>query len=607
MEETTTEKKSELSCSRRAHWLTLHASMTSFHGSCNLPLSPPTKEDCSAALSRISFHAPPQEVSEFATLFQYRKTFKASTNMEAEFLSFKKAATRPNSPLTPLFKQAVAAAIALLPKDWDRLYLSKVETTVPNFKSNLEGLRPHQLPPMSAEVFKDICTGYLPPVHIPNKRTWMAFPDAGKLRSVTIASILMLQLSPLSSTLYDALVGTGAVLKGPATPFTLSQFTTCPDEVMVSGDYKSSTNNFELYCTQYIIEKLKQSSTRIPPAIWDLLLNFMGGCTIHHKKFPSFERTNCQLMGDRPSFPLLCFTNLVGFIQGLGAARAKEIITARRLRINGDDIAFRARQAEFEQWKNRLPQAGLVLEETKTLVHQRVVTLNSTYFRTRPSRRPQQIFFLRMSSIFPTSSARPKQRRQPLFQAKEHSSFLAAVSENLKHFQNKGVEALRFHLLRSRPRLTARPLPSDFTSPDWNLKSLPPPTRRSLSSFKLLSRLRTRPQCPPPVRFSNVQLLAYKPRTTPDWSFHNQCAQLAGFRRVKPEPEDLLLYPPRPKSILGLSYFRDPYVPKAHHTRLGLGYQRPDLFYYPGTRCPQLSLNPEPPPRYASFRRATLT
>jgi hypothetical protein len=77
-------------------------------------------------------------------------------------------------------------------------------------------------------------------------------------------------------------------------------------------------------------------------------------------------------MGNLLSFPLLCLVNFLAF----------KFVIKRTvpLRINGDDIVFRARRSEAEKWMEMVGRSGLTLSKGKTLVSDRFFSLNSRFF-----------------------------------------------------------------------------------------------------------------------------------------------------------------------------------------------------------------------------------
>nr|UZA97545.1 RNA-dependent RNA polymerase [Lentinula edodes magoulivirus 2] len=561
----TTRAADQQPCRRSPLWDATRSSSSAFFGTTSLPSDVPSKAACTNALHSLPLKPSIRQVSEVATLFQFRKTMQDPVLEKESFDILRSQLSRPAQRPHIDFQHAALLAISLLPRNWDSAYLKNVDLTVPTLSSNLESVKLTSLPMSSSIHFQAICQGRSPTIPIPRDRKFQCFPDGGKTRSVTIASILQLQLAPLSATLYDALVKTGAVLKGTPTPVSLAGFTTSPTEVFVSADYKGSTNNFLLSNTDFLIRALQRTSTRIPPAIWDLLADFMRRPHIT-SAHGSFDMSNGQLMGDRPSFPLLCLTNLVGVVCGLGLVRTKELLSNRLLKINGDDIAFRCRPDEYRTWAARLPLAGLLLEENKTLVHPRVLTLNSTYWTTRPSKRPRAVWFFNAQSLLRFSPSRGTSRKKhsAQYQASRLASFLEKLALWTKGLHCPAVHRLRHHLYRSRHHIVTyvdhtlrfpESLPTDRLPGCW--RRIP----RALDEFKGLTMKGATPEGhppPPPRPVAGYSISYIRPADAPGRRFHRQVEQILSFRRPPGIPDVRLALPVHRDLRLQPACFRSP-------------------------------------------------
>jgi len=97
-------------------------------------------------------------------------------------------------------------------------------------------------------------------------------------------------------------------------------------------------------------------------------------------------------MGQLTSFPLLCLVNYITFRYAI-----------RRpvpVRINGDDIVFRATPDEVSHWEHCVAKGGLTLSKGKTLKHSRAFTLNSTPFWST-LKGGRLVGFIRPKALFP--------------------------------------------------------------------------------------------------------------------------------------------------------------------------------------------------------------
>jgi hypothetical protein len=591
------------------------SSLRLFHGGLSsLPKDLPSKSTLASSLNSLPRYPSVRAVSEAATLFQFRKLVPGDLDHQHAFQSFKERTSRAPLPASPAFQMAADQAVDLLGPDWDKTYEMHVNKCVPTLGSNLEKLPPSSLPPFAADTFKDICMGRLPPLPIPPVRKFKTFLDGGKMRSVTIASILQLQLAPLSSCLYDTLVRTKAILRGPATPATLAKMKSCKDEEFVSGDYQASTDNFILDNTQYLISALRRRSTRIPDALFQLLSEFMGPCTVF-SPFGEFKRTSGQYMGDRPSFSLLCLTNLAGVFLGLGPEEARSRIKSGLVKINGDDILLRLPAKMRESWMNHLPLAGLVLEKSKTLTHPTVLTLNSSFFTARPRRLPRSVFFLRASSLFgvwtPLPASWPSAHSGPSAAAQ----LVSRLYENVRHTNTVGSVKLAFHLLRSAPRSAACAQLSSLVVPPLHPAAVPPDWRRAFKAVTCLAPLYRAARAPPPTNTSfelppEVRRTTIRPRDAIERSVHLQISQYMAFRRnPEPRPPPSLVNPnPRSITLLGVAIpFRPGIMLRPTVQKNGIGMESLPTFY----RLPPITtlaleqgdfLHRLPPPQFTSSR-----
>jgi hypothetical protein len=390
-----------------------------------LPAELPSKAQCVAALQELPVTRPlPIQVSAAATLFQFRKALPGAVDDDAQnaaWASYKDKLSLPSPPVTPAFALSAKETVSLLPERWWSGYNAAVLEAIPTLKSSRDTVPGSPL--FNQQDLLDFClAGRSPPKELltlfdlpSNPRTYQAFNDAGKLRCITKATSAGILLLPLHRTLYSALVKTGAVLRGPATPKAMDGMRHSPGETFCSADYQASTDNFRMSNTIHILQLLRDSVPQgvIPGHIWDLAQQFLGPALIERTNrdgevIDSFTAVTGQRMGDFLSFPLLCLTNLTGLVHGLSLPIVKGMINKKTVKINGDDILFRQTPDRIKQWTKTLPECGLLLETAKTLIHPWVATLNSTFFLVRTYRQPQAIWFCRGSAfLFPTIKASP--------------------------------------------------------------------------------------------------------------------------------------------------------------------------------------------------------
>nr|UAW09569.1 MAG: RNA-dependent RNA polymerase [Aspergillus flavus magoulivirus 1] len=209
----------------------------------------------------------------------------------------------------------------------------------------------------------------------------------GKYRTVSAFSRVRSYLTPLHKAIYDRLSRSKWLLRGEATPDKFSEFHRQEGEVFVSGDYESATDNLNRYVSMAILLELESTSTITPPGVWRVAHE-----TLRNRFEDGSEQQRGQLMGSVLSFPLLCMQNYFAFRYAIGR---KEV----PVRINGDDIVFRATQEEADKWFEEVKHSGLVVSKGKTLVLKSCFSLNSSFFHAKYTG-CEAIPVIRSSSLF---------------------------------------------------------------------------------------------------------------------------------------------------------------------------------------------------------------
>jgi len=197
-----------------------------------------------------------------------------------------------------------------------------------------------------------------------------AVETGGKWRVISIPPRVDNALRPLHKTMYSHLSRYSWLLRGDAKPGRFKDFVPVDGEVFVSGDYESATDNLNSDLQCMIMRELLERATTIPQGIRDHALQIYR--SVLEVDGATWVQARGQLMGQLTSFPLLCLVNYITFRYSI-----------RRdvpVRINGDDIVFRATPDEVRLWERNVAKGGLKLSKGKTLVLRRGFTLNSTPF-----------------------------------------------------------------------------------------------------------------------------------------------------------------------------------------------------------------------------------
>jgi len=218
------------------------------------------------------------------------------------------------------------------------------------------------------------------------RRKVVGVPDGSKVRVVTLGDSVQAVLSPLHSIIYDVLSKCRWLNRGEVTAADIQgRFDRVPgqgEEVFVSGDYEAATDNFNVDHSEYLLACLQATSRFIPDTVWRTASDHLCGVKELFVGKSTEVRTlsrKGQLMGDYLSFPLLCLTNYLTFINALGQDGFR-IAKSGLLLINGDDILFRTTRGNAERWMNGVAEGGLTVSRGKTLTHARFMSLNSHFF-----------------------------------------------------------------------------------------------------------------------------------------------------------------------------------------------------------------------------------
>lgn len=225
--------------------------------------------------------------------------------------------------------------------------------------------------------------------HIPRECRVACVKDGGKWRIVTCNSYKQAVLKPLHDTIYSHLSKKPWLLRGDAKRSSFRDFSRREGEVFVSGDYEAATDNIPHDIYLAMLDAVRSSSTHVPSEVWDAAFGEVSKDLLYQGRRVTQRRG--QLMGSFLSFPFLCLLNFLAFKYAVPRHVP--------LRINGDDIVFRATPEEEKAWKSSVGGCGFTLSPGKTLTSDRFFTLNSTPFiggrngaETVPFIRPAALF-----------------------------------------------------------------------------------------------------------------------------------------------------------------------------------------------------------------------
>jgi len=210
-----------------------------------------------------------------------------------------------------------------------------------------------------------------------------AVETGGKHRVVSVGDVDLNLFRPLHSAIYNHLTGFKWLLRGEAKASRFKEeFKSLPGTVFCSGDYESATDNLNTVVQESILQGILDNAVSVPKGIRD-----SAGSTLRMKLFvpglPEVQQSRGQLMGNLLSFPLLCIVNYLAFRFYSGARFKRDSIPVR---VNGDDIVFRAPGYVVDRWKRGVIGSGLKLSPGKTMVHGSRFSLNSSLFKAGRSK-----------------------------------------------------------------------------------------------------------------------------------------------------------------------------------------------------------------------------
>jgi hypothetical protein len=370
------------------------------------------KSFCSAALERRSNiwsdSLQGQRVSSRTRMSIYHSLFLFRKLIPGEKPScstlFNKVTTAAHEP-DPLFMDFIRREVPkLLPRGWDYRYAQNcLNATVP-VKSCFERNHPLENSRSFLADFVDSEDGrqsFIESVLATYrfngslKARLQAVQSGGKWRVLSIPSVEMNYLRPLHTTLYDYLGRYKWLLRGEEKASRFKDFVCKEGELFVSGDYESATDNLNPYVQKEILRLLLQNTRHVPNevrrlAFSSLSLNLLDPSDPNQMRF--VEQQNGQMMGNLLSFPLLCLVNYLTFRFLIRDSNVP-------VKVNGDDIVFRARPEMAKRWMEGVQCSGLVLSKGKTLVDRRYFTLNSSLFQSGACK-VLAIPFIRSKALF---------------------------------------------------------------------------------------------------------------------------------------------------------------------------------------------------------------
>lgn len=333
-----------------------------------------TRHDWTRPMSGLSSR---QRLSISGSLFLFRKVLPSDPPSLDSYMDRMSIESPPPDPGFLRFCSKELAKI--FPVGWDRGWRGCVAGTTLRPSSCLESSRKRggnlgcleREEWISREGFcKELLDRYSPFKPNVNRVRLALAPCEGKTRIVSVNSVDMTVLDPYHRLVYDRVSSFDWCLRGEASARCFRDFTTRDGEVFVSGDYESATDNLNIHVARHIMSVINRSCFRVPLFVRDAASQLLDCTAFSGNRSVQIRRG--QLMGNSMSFPLLCLQNYLAFRWFVGPEAP--------VRINGDDIVFRACPELYARWRDGVSSCGLTLSVGKTLVRRRQFSLNSTFF-----------------------------------------------------------------------------------------------------------------------------------------------------------------------------------------------------------------------------------
>nr|UYL94576.1 MAG: RNA-dependent RNA polymerase [Botourmiaviridae sp.] len=324
------------------------------------------------------------------SLFLFRKIIPKPSDPSAVDSYIDKMSEEDGKPDLRFLAYLRRETIKLMEEGWDRKYDSFCDGLVLSTTGCLESKR------STGGVRR--CNGDFALIHgIATGKTYLdpnlhaavkVVRDNGKDRLVTVSSAEQFALRPFHQTLQDYLSRQEWIMNGDARARKFSGFERVKGEVFVSGDYESATDNIHLDVYKTVLHAVYASSRYIPHTAFKLAMDRSQMYLTSGRKMKLQKRG--QLMGNFLSFPILCIINYLTFKYAV----PRDV----PVKINGDDIVFRATMGEFKKWSKGVKEAGLVLSPGKTMVDEVFFTLNSALFKSQSY--VSEVPFVRSKPLF---------------------------------------------------------------------------------------------------------------------------------------------------------------------------------------------------------------
>jgi len=341
--------------------------------------------DLARDVKKFLSNCPSSDEAEVLAFQSIKKLLPPSCKCQEKdlILGLSELLSKPSDPLPSGYLRFVRKTVSsLFRKGWD---VGKYDDRCRLVNANLSGTTdsPRReggcLGAINDHVsLMDALTGALPYDPPVIEAMLMVVQSAGKPRPLTKFSSSEVCLEPLHKAIYGRLSNCRWLCRGDPTSEKLAGAGFRRGGTLVSGDYKSATDNLPLEVAELILEVILENAVSVPPSVKEHARRVLRPTLWNLDYGLSFQISRGQMMGSFLSFPLLCLQNFLCFEW----SRLEAGLDRMPLLINGDDILFETPDPDFAgRWMEVVGKLGLEVERSKTSVSTEFGTLNSTLFR----------------------------------------------------------------------------------------------------------------------------------------------------------------------------------------------------------------------------------
>jgi hypothetical protein len=217
--------------------------------------------------------------------------------------------------------------------------------------------------------------------------------EALKIRVISKGPVyLYTALKPIQRFMWTVLKR-NPVFELIGTPVTEKIITKClgdmnlyPKDVIISGDYKASTDNLHRWVSEAIARRIAfclRKNGQFSDILEELLVRSLIDHIFVDRDGCRFAQKEGQLMGSVTSFPVLCIANaaMCRWAMEVASGRTYHLDSRIPLRVNGDDCVFRGPQDLLPLfWEEITKYGGLESSVGKTYYSRKFAVINSVLY-----------------------------------------------------------------------------------------------------------------------------------------------------------------------------------------------------------------------------------